>query len=1200
MQRIITAITKGRNIGFALSVMVVFIATYLLILPAMTLEKDAAERQGGIDVVTEQAVTEQAVTEQEDPSAPAAGSLSCEGEGYSVSAEYGAKAGLPLGAELTAEEITEEDAGYLAFRDEALKALQEEQGGGQVADLEFAKFYDITLAADGDEIEPEAPVDVTISYDRGPKVSEAEHVRVVHFGTDQKGRPRVEVLKAGETDAQVDKKGRMTETSFKAEGFSVYAVVYTVDFHYEVDGETFEYSLPGGGFISFTDLVEALGISEDSTDFVADVKGLEFSNPKLVDVSKVDEETTVGKIKEERGLKCEYSADLTEAQIEEINAQTVQAGDWALISLQPFDTEESLTVTMKTGEVFTIRVTDALHVNPDELVGKEVVIFDKTENRALTSDWEQNQYRTQFGSIEYGGEGTTTPDSAHWTVEKYNGNYYLKSHDGKYLKIDNTNVSLENNWYQGTALTIQMGGNPDYRIYSSGDDSKILTYSENNNYDGFFAAPGGTGGTGNTRVWLGIDYAVNTPDPVGDWMLYFDDDFDEITIHVGETVSLRPYKKWEWKEGNTDVQTAHWNIGGKDNNFWNQIDSGDNNGAHETEWDDGGSGTNTAAFHWSAYVKKDTELVTHYWAVQGRATKTGVYYLTNTKTGKTIKVNVVDGDPVNKPKIITDTVDIKVNLFDYDRNYLLDPTNNTNLANNNNNKNDSTNAMNGGSHFYFMSSGAGNNGNPYSWNNYTQGAANTGIVRSSLGTDDYPALAGGQSLKYLFDTSKTSWNGGNNNDGMIAYPNVNGMFQRDSDGYYYFNSNTNYFYYNNGSSYLYEHTYTQTSSKDKGSLENDKPIGFFPFHDYDATRDLYVNQNHNLNHHLGMSMEIPFKMNSSKTDENGQPIKFEFTGDDDLWVFAEWEDAQGNKHSKLVLDVGGIHQPVYGYIDFTNDKSSSLGSMGLQPGVDYKLKVYYLERGGCDSNLAIRFNIPLTNIGDVPFTKRDAQTNDPLPGAVFGLYTEESCSDASRVRQAASDESGHVLFSDVSIGTYYMKEITPPEGYIPSTAIYRVDVKAKNNAEITLIDSGQAPSDYSYNINNEKNSTSITFAKDWKDASGKDDTQVTYTLFQIAEPTAGGDSLYDNVYVGKCKIGEETKTGTASAPITFTVTKNSPVTVSDLPKAGVIGTTPVTYKYYALESEIEGFTPDNPAAVVSGTFTITNTPIPPSATFEDV
>ena len=242
---------------------------------------------------------------------------------------------------------------------------------------------------------------------------------------------------AGAENAEVDVNGtdgtgNVNESYavvFTAESFSVYGVIYTVDFHWEVNGKMYDFSMPGGGFISFSDLIEVLGVaktgenddvhlpgevpgidnqdengenqgveepenignsdtylagevsgienqdatgesnpalildgvvvSEDTWEFVADVESVVFSNPALVDVSKVDGQTTVGGIKERRGLEVQYSAELTEEQIAEINGTIVESGDWALISMQPFESTESLTVTMKTGEVFEIRVTDA-------------------------------------------------------------------------------------------------------------------------------------------------------------------------------------------------------------------------------------------------------------------------------------------------------------------------------------------------------------------------------------------------------------------------------------------------------------------------------------------------------------------------------------------------------------------------------------------------------------------------------------------------------------------------------------------------------------------------------------------------------------------------------------------------------------------------------------------------------------------------
>lgn len=171
-----------------------------------------------------------------------------------------------------------------------------------------------------------------------------------------------------------------TEISFEAESFSVYGVVYTVDFHWEANGKRYDFSIPGGGFVSLEQIVEAMGIyetgeketaeeeevkrnedkvSEAVKTFVVDVENVEFSQPDLVWVEKVEKTITVGELKEDLGIEVEYSTVLTEEQIAEINQSTVEAGDWALISVRPFDTEEFLTVTMKNGDSFQICVTDA-------------------------------------------------------------------------------------------------------------------------------------------------------------------------------------------------------------------------------------------------------------------------------------------------------------------------------------------------------------------------------------------------------------------------------------------------------------------------------------------------------------------------------------------------------------------------------------------------------------------------------------------------------------------------------------------------------------------------------------------------------------------------------------------------------------------------------------------------------------------------
>ena len=108
-----------------------------------------------------------------------------------------------------------------------------------------------------------------------------------------------------------------------------------VDFEYSVNGKMYQFSLPGGEKIALSDLIEVLGIIGDKNNgekaafnsvdsFLKEVANVEFSDESLVKVTKNEE-----------------------------------GNDWTLESLQAFNTEESLTITMKNGDVLTIKVTDA-------------------------------------------------------------------------------------------------------------------------------------------------------------------------------------------------------------------------------------------------------------------------------------------------------------------------------------------------------------------------------------------------------------------------------------------------------------------------------------------------------------------------------------------------------------------------------------------------------------------------------------------------------------------------------------------------------------------------------------------------------------------------------------------------------------------------------------------------------------------------
>ena len=273
-------IGKNRTLLLTLSAIVVFVVSYLLILPAITLEEDEAASQGGIDVpATEEQVTEGQADETE--AVPSAGSceLAYSGDGYSIDLTADKKAGLPEDTELTANEITSDDDDYQAWCDEALKALQETEGGEMISGLASVRFYDISLLSDGNPVEPEDAVDVAISYDKAIRINDADQIRIVHFAADKKGSIVPEVLPEDQVEIAADgttKSGKvkMKETRFTARSFSMYAVAEVQEFEKTIitaDGSTYQVKVTAGADAKIPEdaSLEVSEIAEGDEDYQA-------------------------------------------------------------------------------------------------------------------------------------------------------------------------------------------------------------------------------------------------------------------------------------------------------------------------------------------------------------------------------------------------------------------------------------------------------------------------------------------------------------------------------------------------------------------------------------------------------------------------------------------------------------------------------------------------------------------------------------------------------------------------------------------------------------------------------------------------------------------------------------------------------------------------------------------------------------------
>ncbi len=90
------------------------------------------------------------------------------------------------------------------------------------------------------------------------------------------------------------------------------------------------------------------------------------------------------------------------------------------------------------------------------------------------------------------------------------------------------------------------------------------------------------------------------------------------------------------------------------------------------------------------------------------------------------------------------------------------------------------------------------------------------------------------------------------------------------------------------------------------------------------------------NHNFGLTMKAIAEFEYVK----GQ--YFEFNGDDDVWVFI---------NNKLVVDIGGQHNKVFGAVD--------LDTLGLTPGEIYPFHIFYAERKRYKSNFMMRTSIDL-------------------------------------------------------------------------------------------------------------------------------------------------------------------------------------------------------------------------------------------------
>ena len=274
---------------------------------------------------------------------------------------------------------------------------------------------------------------------------------------------------------------------------------------------------------------------------------------------------------------------------------------------------------------------------------------------------------------------------------------------------------------------------------------------------------------------------------------------------------------------------------------------------------------------------------------------------------------------------------------------------------------------------------------------------------------------------------------------------------------------------------------------------------------------------------FGVKLEIPFTLRKDGLNPDGNAQTFEFSGDDDLWVYIDDE---------LILDMGGAHAKSTGNINFNTKKATidkgaamsddtsvtgsqqektfNIGTEEDDVNVPHTMTIYYMERGMFESNLHFSFSFdPIPNQFKAEKKVRTANINS-------GFYNDnEQTGAASNKNEYYSEREGR--FISKFEGTYQTENFEfihsyhgdDPTQYILNKTPYSVSPSGKS---------------LSYTLQNDN---IAYFVKQFS----KNDT---FTLKEV--PAAG--NKYN--YTPSLTIYDETQLDDKGDPLTFTEVSGSP------------------------------------------------------------
>ena len=948
-----------------------------------------------------------------------------DGNTYSITVDCPPAAGVPKGSKLEVSEVANASRAYYSYLDKVSDELSSSE------DVSYARFFDLSIVSNGQKVQPAAPVSVKIKL-ADAEASEADtQLRVAHFSDD--------ASEIEELDAKVTENDDQSVVSFDADNFSIYAIVVTTieEKVLASDGKTYkatvtfgpDANIPDGTRLKVTEILQGTDDYDAYVDQTARALSNEADGPAIVsDARFFDITLTYRGNKVEPAAPVQVRVELDDAMSVEENGsvEVVHFADEGAEVLDSSQEQQDGAVTafeFDAASFSTFAFAQANYIG--SLNGQKfAIVRDSGANKAAVIANAHPKYAnrlegTWVNVLEDGKLTSVTAANSNvendveitaWTFEHVRDNIYTIKDEvtGKYLSIDGTKLGLSDEPCQfELELFTRAKGNIDkehpelytgkMRLRQASNTSYMLNLKGNQVANGF---QGSTSTDLNSTFALYAAEDLNVFDAVqarkisaadiegGQQLVVYkrvhSEERDKYEIYVldgdgnlvyaydeGDVIAYRTNRPTIWyvieyrdDEGNL---TGYYELYNPETHKYVAPQRDSILSDSETGIRLEGKGNNRGTSTIEAWDKSA-------WAFYGYQVDTENMTIIPGTGSDSTEFSFARYEPATEGFHEVETVDSKaagitISMYDFS----------------------SRNVMNvvGDDTFY------------------PDGAFKQGLLKKRLGADGLPVAAStGTSFSKIYNSGSFR--------GEANHLFIKSIY--DTTGYYEYNSFKNYARYNQntGDFTVYDEQGTPANGVG-GALSSFFRGNYLPYNDIDPSRlainpkffdgltdltqledprfrgTLYMAEQP-INYFLGTVVEANFMQAKDGLDESGNPIIYEFYGDDDLWVYID---------GVLVLDIGGIHSAVRGSIDFSTGQVDVSGTTttikqcfkdaGVFPdGTDWddalvdnyftgdtfndysghSMKMFYQERGAGASTLEVRFNLPVVQHGSFVVEKQ--------------------------------------------------------------------------------------------------------------------------------------------------------------------------------------------------------------------------------------